>query len=203
MMPEYYRETPRSTNERLRRIRFRMQREKLRFADEIRLVPSWLAFLVCFLFVVVEVVMVGANRMGWLNNGDLWPSGADPIAAMLAVGGIAAGAGIVLGSIILLIGYVHQDAKRRGMNAGLWTLLVIMLLPGWIFIGFTIYFLVREPLPYHCTQCGAMVSARFNFCPNCRINLRPACPQCRREVSDRDRFCPYCGYDVVAVSSAG
>src|SRR5437660_9802622 len=61
-----------------------------------------------------------------------------------------------------------------------------------------IYFLMREPLPYACPQCGASVSARFNFCPNCKCNLQPSCPQCKREVAELDKFCPYCGTDLAA-----
>jgi RNA polymerase subunit RPABC4/transcription elongation factor Spt4 len=101
-----------------------------------------------------------------------------------------------IASLIFLIGYVNRDARRRGMNAGLWTFLVTILLPAWLLLGFVIYFLVREPLPYHCTQCGAMVSARFNYCPSCKYNVRPACEQCKREVGEFDRYCPHCGYET-------
>jgi RNA polymerase subunit RPABC4/transcription elongation factor Spt4 len=93
-------------------------------------------------------------------------------------------------------GYVNRDAKRRNMNSTLWTLLVIVLFPAYLAIGFIIYFLVREPLPYTCPQCPATVNARFNFCPNCKYNLRPACPQCQREVFDDDKFCPYCATEL-------
>jgi hypothetical protein len=117
--------------------------------------------------------------------------------------GAVTGIALPVACVILLIGYVHEDAKRRGMNAGLWTLLIIILLPAWVFTGFIIYFLVREPLPYHCTQCGALVSARFNFCPSCKCNLRPTCPMCKHEVSDRDRYCPYCGSDLPVAQVCG
>jgi len=66
-----------------------------------------------------------------------------------------------------------------------------------MFIGLIIYLLVREPLPYSCPQCGTTVSARFNFCPNCKYNLHPACPQCQREVSDTDKFCPFCATELA------
>ena len=83
------------------------------------------------------------------------------------------------------------------MNPGLWTLLVLLLSGGYFFIGFIIYLLVREPLPFTCPQCSASVNARFNFCPNCKCNLHPACPQCQREVSDTDKFCPYCAAELA------
>ena len=48
---------------------------------------------------------------------------------------------IIVALLPLLIGvYVYRDAKRRGMNAALWTLIAI-LAPS--LIGFIIYLLVR------------------------------------------------------------
>jgi len=94
--------------------------------------------------------------------------------------------------------YVNRDAKRREMNSALWTLLVILLLPAWGFVGFIIYFLMREPLPYPCPRCSTAVGARFNFCPNCKCNLHPSCPECKREIVETDKYCPYCGNDLKA-----
>jgi hypothetical protein len=82
------------------------------------------------------------------------------------------------------------------MNSAVWTLLVIVLLPAWTFVGFLIYFLMREPLPYPCPQCAKTVGARFNFCPNCKCNLHPSCPNCKREVVETDKFCPYCAHEL-------
>ena len=104
--------------------------------------------------------------------------------------------------MLFLIAYVNRDAKRRGMNSALWTILVILFLPTWGLVGLIIYLLMREPLPYNCPQCGATVGARFNFCPNCKCNLHPSCPQCKREVVETDKFCPYCGNDLKAATNA-
>jgi hypothetical protein len=82
------------------------------------------------------------------------------------------------------------------MHPGLWTLLVLILSPAYLFIGLIIYLLIREPLPFNCPQCATTVSARFNFCPNCKCNLCPACPQCQREISDNDKFCPFCAAEL-------
>jgi predicted amidophosphoribosyltransferase len=101
-----------------------------------------------------------------------------------------------------MVAYVNRDAKRRGMNSALWTFLVLILSTGWLVIGFMTYFLMREPLPYPCPQCGNTVGARFNFCPNCKCNLYPSCPQCKREIAEIDKFCPYCGNDLKAATSA-
>jgi RNA polymerase subunit RPABC4/transcription elongation factor Spt4 len=100
-------------------------------------------------------------------------------------------------ALLFMFGYVYRDAKRRGMHPALWTIVVLILSPGYGILGLIIYLLVREPMPYPCPQCATSVSARFNFCPNCKTNLHPACPHCQREVADNDKFCPYCGSDLL------
>ena len=109
---------------------------------------------------------------------------------------------IPIACLIFLIGYVYRDAKRRGMNAGLWTVIIIILLPAYLAIGFILYFILREPLPYSCPQCHATVSARFNYCPSCKFNLRPSCPSCMREVRLEDRYCPNCAADLGETRSS-
>src|ERR1035437_10501788 len=51
--------------------------------------------------------------------------------------------GIVVGIIVLMVGYVYADSKRRGMNALLWTLLVIFVPKA---LGFIAYFLLRKQI---------------------------------------------------------
>jgi hypothetical protein len=182
-------------NERMRLIRFRMKRERFRFWDECRLVPRSMFVIMALLYMAALFILVSLAAAGEIE--PPWPD-AGRGATALFVAGMVTIAGLTLSCVVFLIGYVNQDAKRRGMNSGLWTMLVILLLPAWLLTGFVIYFLVREPLPYHCTQCGALVSARFAFCPSCRCNLRPTCPHCNREVSERFRYCPHCGYEAMA-----
>jgi hypothetical protein len=118
----------------------------------------------------------------------------------LALAGISTGVALALASWIFLVAYVNRDAKRRGMSAGLWTLLVVVLSPAYLLVGFIIYFLMREPLPYNCPQCGTTVGPRFNYCPSCKCNLHPACPQCKREVVETDKYCPYCAQELAATT---
>jgi hypothetical protein len=125
----------------------------------------------------------------------------NPALASLALAGIITGVSLCFATIIFLIAYVNRDAKRRGMNSTLWTLLAIILLPGYLIIGFMVYFLMREPLPYPCPQCGTSVGARFNFCPNCKCNLHPSCPNCKREVAETDKYCPYCAHELGTASA--
>jgi hypothetical protein len=175
-------------NENVRLVRWRMTHEKLHFVDELRIIPGWLIGVAVALFVIGQVVAQIVHVYTLHKHEPL-----------IAVIGVAAGAALVLDVFLLLYGYINRDAKRRGMNATLWTLLVI-LVP--YLIGVIIYFLMREPLPYNCPQCGAALSARFNFCPSCKYNLRPACPHCRHEVRAGDKYCPHCAQELKGSTAA-
>jgi double zinc ribbon protein len=202
-MTDYQQKVSGSFSERMRLIKLRKKKENLRFWEEFRIVPMWLKVLVILLFLTAQVIALLVNLM--VNKNEIFPPELqnEPVLASIALAAIITGVSLFVGSLILLVGYVNRDAKRRGMNSALWTLLVIVLLPAWTFVGFLIYFLMREPLPYNCPQCGATVGARFNFCPNCKCNLHPACPQCRREVVETDKYCPYCACELGAAKQSG
>jgi RNA polymerase subunit RPABC4/transcription elongation factor Spt4/putative effector of murein hydrolase LrgA (UPF0299 family) len=170
----------------VRLIRWRMAHENIRFADEFRIIPRWIKSLTIILLIVGQVVAQVAYIYG---------SKKDPLIAYV---GVAAGVALFTGFLLLFFGYVNRDAKRREMNSTLWTLLAIFV-P--YCIGLIIYFLIREPLPYNCPGCGAIVSARFNFCPGCKRDLRPSCPQCKREVRAGDKYCPYCAQELAKTKS--
>jgi len=201
-MTEYPQRVSGSWNERMRLIRFRRKKENLRFWEEFKLVPRWLVALVILLFIVAQAIALLVNLR--LNNGEIFPPELrnDPALASLALAGIVTAISLVIAPFIFLTAYVNRDAKRRGMSSGLWTFLVIVLWPAYFAIGYIIYFLMREPLPYNCPQCGSLVGARFNFCPNCKCNLHPACPQCKREVLEGDKYCAYCGQELSAATSS-
>ena len=189
---------------RKRLMRVRRQKEKLSFSSELRVVPKRFWILMGTLFVIAQLVAFFVNfREMRLGQGAFPPELRDtPALAYLAVAGIVTLVSLVITTILAWITYVNRDAKRRGMNYTLWTILVILLLPAWGIIGFVVYFLMREPLPYPCPQCEKPVSARFNFCPNCKCNLHPTCPQCKREVGETDRFCANCSYDLSETTAA-
>jgi len=105
--------------------------------------------------------------------------------------------GLMLAFFALLTGYVNQDARRRGMNRWLWTLLVIFIPNA---IGFILYFLMRSPLRVECPKCGTIVDPQVNFCPNCRYGFHPTCPQCRTSVLPNDTFCKNCGAQINQVA---
>lgn len=192
-------------NERLRLIRFRRKRERSTFREELRIIPKWLVWTCVVKITLAILIGVTINLHGFHTGGPIFPDESLRNDALLStfglIGVILVGA-ILLSIWILTLGYVYRDAKRRGMNGALWTLLVLILSPAYMFIGLIIYLLIREPLPYSCPQCAATVSARFNFCPSCKYNLHPACPQCQQEVSDTDKFCPYCAAELKAAGTA-
>jgi hypothetical protein len=195
-------------SEKMRRIRFRRTRETTRFRDEFRIVPRWLIVTIILLFIAAQIgFLIGNLGFHAMSSpqGETFPFPNNALLSALSIAGIITAAAIPLSAFLMLIGYVNRDAKRRGMNSTLWTLLVVVLSPGWLALGFFIYFLMREPLPYSCPQCSATVGARFNYCPNCKCNLRPSCPQCKREVGELDKFCPYCATELTVgkVSGAG
>jgi RNA polymerase subunit RPABC4/transcription elongation factor Spt4 len=187
-----------SFSEKMRLIRFRRKKENLRFWQEFKLVPRWLIWMVVVLFLIAQIIGQMVLHHQLANHQEVFGAelDSDPGAAGAALFGIITGVTLVFAVMIFMVGYVNKDAKRRGMHSALWTFLVLVLMPGYLVLGFIIYLLMREPLPYNCPQCGTTVGARFNFCPNCKCNLHPACPQCKREVAETDKFCPYCGQDL-------
>jgi len=203
-MTDYQQKVSGSFNERMRLNRLRRKKEKLRFWQEFRIVPKGLVWTMVALFLIAQAIAFSVNYWNFYHNGDIFaPEVRDtPWLSYLALSGVITLVSLVVASFTFLIGYVNRDAKRRGMNSALWTLLVIVLLPAWTFVGFLIYFLMREPLPYPCPQCGTTVGARYNFCPNCKCNLHPSCPNCKREVVETDKFCPYCAHELGSMPLA-
>jgi hypothetical protein len=198
-MGDYQQKMSGTLSERMRMIRLRRKKERLRFWKEFGLVPRWLVWLMIFLFVLAQVIAALVNNWAFSHNGDVFlPEFHDtPELSFVALAGMVTLVSLFFGSFVFLLGYVNQDAKRRGMNSALWTLLVLVFVPTWGLIGFVIYLLMREPLPYPCPQCGNNVGPRFNFCPNCKCNLHPTCPNCKHEVGELDRYCPYCAQDLA------
>jgi hypothetical protein len=191
-------------NARLRLIRFRRKRERSTFREELRILPKWLVWTCVALYFLALLIGAGVNLHNMQTTDPIFPDDSfrgHPLLSTLALAGVITFGAFIFAVLILTLGYVYRDAKRRGMNPALWTLLVLILAPMYLFIGLIIYLLVRDPLPYTCPQCASTVSARFNFCPNCKYNLHPACPQCQQEVADTDKFCPYCATELAAAKA--
>ncbi len=158
------------------------------FAREFAIVPRVARVIAVIAFAVVQVCLLGLlpHFVGQVKD-------VPPMAALVPISIVA---GIFLAIIVLLIGYVNADSKRRGMNSLLWTLLVIFIPKA---LGFLAYFLLRRPLLTGCPKCGAIIGSEFRFCPKCGHPFAPSCPQCGRHISGDYAWCPYCGKPVAAV----
>ncbi len=148
------------------------------FAGEIKIIPAWAWTLAAIVFVAAQ----------WFFNLELAHQHDAPPAWCRVLLGLLAG--IFGGCILLLIGYINRDAKRRGMSPTLWTLVAIFIPNG---LGGLLYFILRQPLQGACPQCGSAIQSGFNFCPRCNCKLSPSCPQCQHVVAMTDVYCPYCG----------
>lgn len=96
-----------------------------------------------------------------------------------------------LACIVAIGVYVYRDASRRGMNAALWAL-VVVLAPA--FTGVVVYLLARGGYSdLRCPACSAQVGADFARCPACGAKLQPVCPACGRAAQPAWSVCPYCG----------
>ena len=203
-MADYSQKVTSSFNERMRLMRVRRKKEKLRFAEEFRIIPRWVIVLVIVLFLIAQAIALLVNLTAPERGEQVFPpelSGQGHVVlASLALAGLVTLVGIFFAAFVFLTAYVNRDAARRGMNSALWTILILIFLPTWGLIGLVIYFLMREPLPYNCPQCGTTVGPRFNYCPSCKCNLHPACPQCKREVVETDKYCPYCAQELAATT---
>jgi hypothetical protein len=177
----------------MRLIRLRRKKERPRFREELRIIPGWLKILCLVLYLVALVVGVIVVHVDPdARPGNIQDSGL----ATLAVVGIITGVAFVFSCFLFMLGYVYRDARRRNMNAPLWTMLVFILSPSSMMIGLIIYLLVRDPLPYPCPRCESPVGPRFNFCPNCKCDLHPSCPSCKQEIAETDKFCPNCAFEL-------
>ena len=111
---------------------------------------------------------------------------------------------LILISVIVLLPilvgiYVYRDAKSRGMNAAMWTLIAI-LVPS--LIGFIIYLLVRGSYSnMRCPQCDTTVTDQYAVCPQCGAKLRPSCPNCSTPVEPGWKVCPMCTHPLSTVQS--
>jgi len=187
-------------NERMRLIRLRRKKERPRFREELRIIPRWVKILCVVLYVLA--IAIGVTVVNVAPDTRFPEIRDNTAASTLAIIGIITGMAIPTAAFLLMLGYVYRDARRRSMNAPLWTLLVFILAPSSLIIGLIIYLLVREPLPYPCPRCASLVGPRFNFCSSCKCDLHPSCPNCKQEIAETDKFCPNCAQELKPAEPA-
>lgn len=90
------------------------------------------------------------------------------ISLFFLIGAIALMA-LAAGAVALMAMWVYRDAKSRGLEAGVWTL-VVVLVPS--LMGLLLYLLVgRRESRRLCPACGAMVPETNAFCGYCGAEL--------------------------------
>ena len=105
-------------------------------------------------------------------------------------------AGVLALALPIMIGtYVYKDAKRRNMDAILWTV-VSLLVPG--LIGLIIYLVVRgSSAEVICPACEKEVAVSHVICPYCGNPLKPSCRNCKAILEPTWKLCPQCGTEIL------
>lgn len=88
--------------------------------------------------------------------------------------GIAISAALlfILGAFGFLGVWTYRDAKSRGLQAGMWTAIVV-LTPN--LLGILIYFLIgRKQQKTPCPDCGSATDPGKAYCPSCGTYIREA-----------------------------
>jgi uncharacterized membrane protein len=165
-----------------------------RFDQEFALVPEgarWTAVLVC----LAMTALMGSLFLlpGFAERNGTAVAMMAPL-FLLSLLGVA-----FVGAYVLLVGYVCGDARRRGMNHVLWTLLAIFIPNA---IGIILYFILRDPVAVPCPSCGAPARKGHAFCASCGAAVRVSCPQCRQPVEPGWRNCARCGASLVPRTAA-
>lgn len=165
-----------------------------RFDREWALVPDgarWTAALVC----LAVTALTGSLFLlpGFLERDGRAIALASPL-FLLTLIGVA-----FLGAYVLLVGYVWGDARRRGMNHVLWTLLALFIPNA---IGIILYFILRDPVAVPCPGCGTPAKKGHAYCSSCGAPVRTACPSCRQPVEPGWRNCARCGAALSAAAPA-
>lgn len=164
-----------------------MNQSKSHFRSELAIIPPLARVIAVVVFALMQIGLLGILPR---YAKDLPPM---PLWVLISLVG-----GFIVAVIVLMIGYVNADSKRRGMNSLLWTLLVIFVPKA---LGFIAYFLLRKPLLIPCPNCGTEVGSDFRYCPKCGHALTPSCSHCGRSISGDYVCCPYCGKPVAATAT--
>jgi hypothetical protein len=150
--------------------------------DELRMIPRWSTTLAIVVFIGMQYIFY-----------DVMPKPHHPAPLPMRMM-MSYAWGTMWASYVLLLGYVSRDVKRRGMSAGLW-MLVCMVLPGGI--GAVVYFMLRQPVLSRCPNCSTEIASSYHFCPQCQFQMSPVCGTCHRGVKITDVFCTTCGHDLA------
>jgi hypothetical protein len=156
-----------------------------RFEEEWALVPAGARWVAALVFLAMASLMASLFLLPLIveheYRGLLFVF---PVFLMTLIGAVA------LAIYVLLVGYVYGDARRRGMNQVMWTLLAIFIPSA---VGVILYFILRDPIPVPCPSCATPARKGHAYCARCGAAVRAACPQCRQPLEAGWRNCVHCG----------
>ena len=152
-----------------------------KFVQGLKII-RWPAWLVAFFFYVFLASFALGFAIPRDPNMHLWAEWQRLAFALLVP--------LIVFPMILLVGFVYSDAKRRRMRYVVWTFLAALIPDG---IGIILYFLLRDPLPLPCPKCSADIPHAYSYCPHCGTQIVRACPSCRRKIEPDWANCAYCG----------
>jgi cytochrome bd-type quinol oxidase subunit 2 len=149
--------------------------------------------IVCYFLTLAMALALlhTALGLGWLSFAPSDRAAAPIVLTVVAV--------VLLMVIFAAVGvglYVYRDARRRGMEPLLWSLMAIFV-P--YFLGLIIYLIARQPLQAACPACGARSPEKAAFCPACGRSLIRTCARCQAPLESQARFCQACGQAVPSV----
>jgi hypothetical protein len=145
-------------------------------------------------WVIAVVMFFGMQVLFWAV---IWPqSHPDEMEKLSDVGKICLPllASTALFLWVLLIGFIHVDAKRRGMRYVMWTWLATLIPNA---VGIILYFILRDPMPTPCPKCNKLSAQSFTFCPHCGAELMRTCKVCHKKLGQGWSNCAYCGTSVT------
>ena len=156
-----------------------------RFQREWALVPAGARWAAAFVALAIVALMAALFVLPLLVEGEH-----KALLFTLPVFFAASIGAAPLAIYVLLLGYVFGDARRRGMNHVLWTLLSIFIPSG---VGVILYFILRDPIPIPCPSCATPARKGHAFCTTCGAPVREACAECRQPIEPGWRNCARCG----------
>lgn len=94
--------------------------------------------------------------MSWISYEQMW----------IGIGAVLL---LVLGCWACLGVWTYRDAKARGLDARIWTVIVV-LVPN--LMGLLLYFLIgRRQQRVRCASCGGQTEPGKHYCSNCGVSL--------------------------------